>query len=239
MKLSIVIPAYNEQHRIGPTLDTMAAYLNGKDYETEVIVVDDGSADSTQQEVRNRMETFPNLRLLDNGANHGKGYSVRHGVTEARGEYVLFFDADSSTPIDQIENFWPRFDQGYDICIGSRSLPDSDVVVRQPWLREIMGRVFRVLVRLLAIGDFSDTQCGFKAFSASSAKVVFKRQTLEGFGFDVELLYVAKKFGFRIAEVAVKWIDSPESKLHPGIDAMKMFLELISIRFKNVMGKYQ
>lgn len=239
MKLSVIIPAYNEESRIGKTLDVMGEYLATQPYKYEVIVVDDGSNDRTGQIVKEKEDNIPNLRLIENDMNRGKGYTVRYGVSLAKGEVVLFFDADSSTPIDQVEKFWPMFEQGFSVCIGSRSLPDSNVEVHQPWFRENMGRVFNLFVRMIAIRGFVDTQCGFKAFSAEAAKVVFDRQTLSGFGFDVELLFIAKKHGFSIAEVPIKWIDSPDSRVHPIKDATRMFFELMSIRFKDMMGNYR
>ena len=239
MKLSVVIPAYNEENRIGATLDSLGAYLTEQKYSSEILVVDDGSQDKTQQVVLEKMDHVPGLRLLENGQNRGKGYTVRHGITEAKGDFVLFFDADASTPIDQVEYFLPKFEQGYDVCIGSRAVTGSDIVVHQPWIRENMGRVFNLFVRLLTMGDFKDTQCGFKAFSAKAANVVFQRQTIWGFGFDVEVLYIAKKFGFRIAEVPIKWINSPDSKVSPTMDALKMFWDLLDIRIKDMKGVYR
>lgn len=239
MKLSVIIPAYNEEPRIGKTLDIMGEYLSSQPYQSEVIVVDDGSRDRTGEVVREKEKTYKNLRLVENDCNRGKGYTVRHGVSLAKGEIVLFFDADSSTPIDQVEKFWPEFDSGKSVCIGSRSLPESNVEVHQPWFRENMGRIFNLFVRVIAIRGFVDTQCGFKAFTCEAAKVIFERQTLSGFGFDVELLFIAKKHGFSIVEVPIKWIDSPESRVHPIRDATKMFLELISIRYRDLTGSYR
>jgi dolichyl-phosphate beta-glucosyltransferase len=239
MKLSVIIPAFNEQNRLGDTLDQLTAYFQDQSYEYEVIVVDDGSADKTQDVVNNYTGHLSRLRLIANGRNMGKGYSVKHGVSKATGEFVLFYDADASTPINQIEKFWPYFENGNDVCIGSRSMPDSDVQVHQPWFRETMGRVFNLIVQIVAVRGFIDTQCGFKAFRAEAAREVFPRQTLAGFGFDVELLYIAKKHGYKICEVPVTWIDSPDSRVHPIKDAAKMFGELLTIRYRSLKGAYQ
>lgn len=239
MKLSVIIPAYNEQKRIGATLDQLSEYFKRQDYEAEILVVNDGSSDDTSGLVMEKSKTIPELRLIENDRNRGKGYTVKQGISMAKGEVVLFFDADASTPIDQVEKFWPRFESGYDICIGSRSLPESDVVVHQPWFRETMGRFFNLLVRIFAVGGFIDTQCGFKAFSAQAAKIIFPKQRLSGFGFDVELLFIAKKYGKKVAEVPVRWIDSPDSRVHPIADASKMFLELLAIRYNDFVGRYR
>lgn len=237
-KLSVIIPAYNEQERIGPTLDGLANYFEGKDYSFEIVVVNDGSADNTVEVAKSKQQILPSLRIIENDRNRGKGYTVKHGVSEARGDYVLFFDADSSTPIEEVDKFWPLFEQGYGVCIGSRALPESDIVIHQPWYREAMGRTFNLLVRLIAVRGVKDTQCGFKAFSAEAAKTVFKRQTLDGFGFDVELLFIARKFGFKIAEVPIKWINSPDSKVSTAGGA-KAFSDLLVIRYKNFKGAYK
>jgi dolichyl-phosphate beta-glucosyltransferase len=239
VKLSVIIPAFNEETRIGPTLDQLDEYLSGQEYASEVLVVNDGSSDKTAETVLKRAETFPGLRLIENDRNRGKGYTVKQGVTAAHGAHLLFFDADASTPIHQIEKFWPWFEKGFDVCIGSRSLPDSDVVVHQPKFREMMGRVFNLMVRILAVRGFIDTQCGFKAFTRAAAETIFPRQTLSGFGFDVELLFIAKKHGMTVREVPIQWFNSPDSRVHPFYDASKMFLELATIRLKSFAGRYR
>jgi dolichyl-phosphate beta-glucosyltransferase len=238
-RLSVIIPAYNEEERIGGTLDDLTAYFAAVDYPVEVIVVDDGSTDGTAELVRSKIGGPLPLQLLDYGRNEGKGFAVRHGITRASGDYRLFFDADGSTPIDQVEKFWPQFESGFDVALGSRALPDSDVVVHQPWYRETMGRTFNLMVRLLTVRGFHDTQCGFKAFSRPAVEIIFGRQRLAGFGFDVELLYIAQMHGLRAVEVPVKWINSPSSRVHPIRDASRMFLELIKIRWLAWRGAYR
>lgn len=238
-RLSVVIPAFNEAARLGATLDNLAKYFAGVDYRAEVLVVDDGSADATAEVARSRVGGELPVRVLDYGKNRGKGYAVRYGITRAAGEYRLFFDADGSTPIDQVEKFWPLFADGADVCLGSRALAESDVVVHQPWYRETMGRMFNRFVRLLAVRGFHDTQCGFKAFSAAAVETIFSRQQLTGFGFDVELLYIAQKHGVRAVEVPVKWINSPSSRVHPVLDSSRMFVELFKIRWLAWSGHYR
>lgn len=239
IRLSVIIPAYNEEQRIGKTLDDLAAYFAGVDYRAEILVVDDGCVDGTAAVVREKMKSSGNLRLLDYGGNRGKGYAVRHGMRQAGGEVRLFYDADGSTPIDQVEKFWPHFTRGAAICLGSRALPGSDLVVRQPWRRQLMGRVFNLLVKLLAVRGFRDTQCGFKAFTAAAAETIFSRQQLTGFGFDVELLFIAKCHGLPAVEVPVRWIDSPASRVSPLRDARRMFGEVLKIRRLARKGAYR
>lgn len=238
-RLSVIIPAYNEEPRIGGTLEKIIQYFSKAEYSVEVVVVDDGSTDRTIATVEQKINRGLNLRILRNERNLGKGAAVRHGMLETAGQVRLFFDADGSTPIDQVEKVWTPLDQGADICLGSRTLPGSNIVVHQPWHRELMGRVFNLMVRLLAVGGFSDTQCGFKAFSARAAEIVFGRQQLNGFGFDVELLYIARKHGLRAAEVPVTWIDSPQSRVHPWRDARRMFFDLLRIRWHALKGLYR
>jgi len=239
VRLSVIIPAYNEEPRIGQTLDDLLAFFAGKDYRAEILVVDDGCTDQTASVVRERMKRTDCLRLLDYGGNRGKGFAVRHGMRHATGDVRLFFDADGSTPIDQVEKFWPHFVRGAALCLGSRALPESDIVIRQPWRRQLMGRVFNWLVRLLAVRGFRDTQCGFKAFTAAAAELIFPRQQLTGFGFDVELLFIAQCHGLAAVEVPVRWIDSPASRVSPLRDARRMFGELLKIRRLARRGAYR
>lgn len=229
--LSIVIPAFNEESRIIPTLKKIRAYLREKSYHCQVIVVDDGSTDNTPSVVLKFSKEFSGLALLENEKNMGKGYSVKRGISLAQGEYILFSDADLSTPIQEIEKFFPYFEQGFDIVIGSRALKDSQIELRQPWWREGMGKTFNLFVRLLAFGGIKDTQCGFKCFRREVAHHLFGLAKIKGFSFDVETLFLAKKFGYKIKEVPVVWINSEASKVHPLLDSAKMFFELLKIRF--------
>ncbi|MCC6694321.1 MAG: glycosyltransferase family 2 protein [Candidatus Hydrogenedentes bacterium] len=236
MRLSIVIPAYNEAGRIGGTLESIEAYLTRRTYKSEVIVVDDGSTDETATIVRER---FPEVRLISYRPNRGKGHAVRTGMTHAHGDYRVFYDADASTPIEEVEKLWPHFDAGADIVIGSRALPESNVQVHQAWYRENMGRIFNVLIRMLGLTHYPDTQCGFKGFTARACAVVFPRQTIERFSFDAELLYIAAKHGLRIEQTGVCWINCPYTRLNPIADSTRMFLDVLTIRWKDLCGRYR
>ncbi|MBZ0273911.1 glycosyltransferase family 2 protein [bacterium] len=236
-RLSVVIPAYNEESRLPATLARLREYF-ASDGDVEVIVVDDGSADDTRKIAGDIAKDWPALRVVANDRNRGKGYTVRHGVQEAAGDVVLFYDADSSTPIEEYEKLRPHLEAGADVAIGSRSLPGSDVRVHQPWYRETMGRMFNLFVRLVAVRGIVDTQCGFKAFRLPAARAVFARQKLSGFSFDVELLFIARRLGYSIKEVPIVWINSPASRVHPVWDSLRMFLELLKIRANAWRGAY-
>ena len=236
MRLSLVIPAYNEEERIGETLRDVDAYLARQDYEAEVVVVDDGSGDATASAAQ---AASPEVRLITYQPNRGKGHAVRTGMRAAAGDYRVFYDADGSTPIHEIERLWPRFEAGADVVIGSRSLPDSDVQVRQHILRQSMGRTFNVFVKLLLGAPYIDTQCGFKGLTADATEVVFSRQRLNGFCFDAELLYIARKHGLRIDEVPVRWINSPDSRVRVVGDSLGMFCDLVRVRLNDARGCYR
>ena len=238
-RLSVVIPAFNEEPRLPATLDKLEQYFARVEYPVEVIVVDDGSSDGTADLVRARAGGRMNLQLGQNPGNMGKGVAVRRGMTMARGQYRLFFDADGSTPIEEVEKFYPAFAAGADVCIGSRALPESQLVVPQPWHRVLMGRVFNGMVSTLVVGGFRDTQCGFKGFSARAAELIFPRQQLHGFGFDVELLYIAKTQRLTVKEIPVVWIASPASRVRAFRDARRMFVDLLRIRRHAWRGRYR
>lgn len=225
--LSIVIPAYNEERRIGGTLESIARYLHRKPYRAEVIVVDDGSSDATVSVAR---KAPGSPAILCNEQNRGKGYSVRRGALEAAGEVVLFSDADLSTPIEEAEKLDEALRQGADVAIGSRALPASDIQIHQPFYRERMGKTFNLLVRLFVFPGISDTQCGFKAFRREAAREVFSRQTLPGFAFDVEILYIARRLGYTVREVPVIWRNSPETKVGALRDSIRMFSDILKVR---------
>jgi dolichyl-phosphate beta-glucosyltransferase len=184
--LSVVIPAYNEAHRIGPTLHHILAYLEAQGWTYEVLVVIDGSRDQTLAEVGKIARNCPHIVVLDNGVNRGKGFSVQHGMLEARGQFVLFSDADLSTPIEEVERLLHCLQREYDVAIASRALPESDIRVRQPWWRQTMGKVFNWFVQLLVLPGIRDSQCGFKCFPRDVVRRIFPRQRIERFGFDVE-----------------------------------------------------
>lgn len=232
LRLSLVIPAYNEEERLRASLPAVLEYLSSQPYAWEIIVVDDGSRDATSAVVAQLAAGRANVRVLRNEPNRGKGYSIRRGMLEARGEYRLFSDADFSTPIEEVEKFWKAVGEGYDVVIGSRGLRESELVVRQNIIRETMGRIFNFIVRMLLIPGIHDTQCGFKMFSARAAEAVFPQQTLDGFSFDVEILYLALREGFKVREVPIRWINSPATKVSPLRDATNMFFDVLRIRFR-------
>ena len=232
-KLSIVIPAFNEEKRLTSTLDAVAAYAARLGGGAETIVVDDGSADGTTALVRKYARAHAGVRLIENGRNRGKGYAVRRGVLEATGERILFTDADLSAPIEEVEKLLPWFEQGYDVVIGSRALAESRILVHQSAARETMGRIFNLLVQCLALRGIRDTQCGFKCFRRAPARDVFKRQTLTGFSFDVEVLHLASRLGYRIREVPVTWSNSADTRVNALWDSARMFLDLLRIRLRH------
>ena len=239
-KLSLVIPAYNEDPCLRDTLEKSIAYLAARDYASEIVVVDDGSADGTHgiaQEFKDAAVPVKAVRIEE---NRGKGFCVRTGMLDhAKGAYRVFYDADASTPIEELEKLWPLFEDGADIVIGSRSIAGSDIQVRQAWYRERMGRILNLKLRFLGITRFRDTQCGFKGFSAAACAVVFTRQTIERFSFDAELLYIAGKHGLRIDEAPIRWLNCPHSRLHPILDSAQMFFDLLKIRVRDFSGRYR
>lgn len=229
--LSVVIPCYNEEKRIGKTLDRVIDYLKGQSYSSEIRVIDDGSYDNTLNICKSYLEKFPQFYINNISNNHGKGYAVRVGMLASKGEFVLFSDADLSTPIEEVEKLYQSMKNNKaDIAIGSRSLPESEIIRHQPWYRETMGKIFNKFVQQWAIPGIIDTQCGFKLFHQKVINQIFSRQKLWGFAFDVEILYIARQLGYRIAEVPIRWENSPTSKVNPIIDATKMLIELRKIR---------
>lgn len=226
---SVVIPAYNEEKRIGSTLERIVAYFNRTQSTFEIIVVDDGSGDGTTRVVTQSLRGIP-YRLIENGANRGKGYSVRQGVLAATGETILFTDADLSTPIEELEKLTRALAQAHDIAIGSRAVRDSEVRIHQNFLRESMGKTFNWIARALSFSGLQDSQCGFKAFRRDVAKSVFGRQKLNGFCFDAEILFLAQRMGYRIKEVGVRWENSPQSKVRIVRDSLAMLIDLFRIR---------
>jgi dolichyl-phosphate beta-glucosyltransferase len=236
--LTVVIPAYNEAARIGATLEHMLAYFDSRSWAADVIVVLDGGVDGTAEEVRRVTGKDPRVVVLDNGMNRGKGFSVRRGMLAATGEYVLFCDADLSTPIEEAPRLIAAIDAGADLAIASRALANSDIRVHQPWWRESMGRIFNWFVQRLALPGIQDSQCGFKCFRREVAHRVFALQRIEGFAFDVEVLSIARRLGYRIAEVPVTWIDQPASTVNPVTAPASMLLDLVRIRINHSAGCY-
>ena len=239
LELSIVVPAFNEEQRLPKTLQSIRTYLNSRSLRAEVLVVDDGSTDATAKVVELSRTGFPELRLISNGRNHGKGFSVRHGMLEAGGEIALFTDADLSTPIEEADKLLAVLRDGtYDGAIGSRAVDRSLIEVHQPVHRERAGIFFNRLVRWIIGLRFRDTQCGFKAFRRERARVIFERQRTEGFGFDPEILFLARQQGLRIAEVPVRWAHHPATKVNMFRDSLGMFLDLLRVRWNALMGRY-
>jgi glycosyltransferase involved in cell wall biosynthesis len=240
-KLSIVIPAYNEEKRLGRTLERIREYFAGqgiKPGELEIIVVDDGSTDGTAHVVRECAREIPCLRLVSNRENRGKGYSVRSGMLEARGAVTLFTDADLSSPIEESEKLFSAIRAGNDVAIGSRAMDRSLIVVHQSRFREFAGIVFNGFVRLLTGLTFHDTQCGFKAFVSEPCRIVFEQQRVERFGFDPEILFLARRHNLKAAEVPVRWAHDPATKVHVLRDSVPMFADLICIRWNWLLGRY-
>ncbi len=238
-RYSIVIPAYNEGARVGATLERVLAHMVKRSWDAEVIAVDDGSRDNTVEIIRSYAAANPHLRLLQNPGNRGKGYSVRNGMLHAQGEILLFSDADLSSPIEEADKLIAAIATGADIAIGSRWLRSDLQTQRQPIYRQLFGRIFNLVLRLTLGLTFKDTQCGFKAFTREAASVIFPLQRIERWGFDPELLYLAKKFGFKVAEVPVEWAHREGTRISPLRDGSQMFLEMLKIRWNSLSGKYR
>ncbi|MEI7640628.1 MAG: dolichyl-phosphate beta-glucosyltransferase [bacterium] len=235
--ISIIIPAYNEEQRLPATLEKIKTYVTARQYDYEIIVVNDGSTDKTAGVA----ETFKdlNLRVLTHSPNRGKGYCIKTGMLNAKKDIALFTDADLSTPIEFFDTFAPLHESGADIVIASRDIKGAAVKLAQPFFREFGGKVFNLLMRLVTGLPIHDTQCGFKSFKRETLENIFKRQTIPGFGFDVEVLYIAHKLGYKIKETPVDWFDSPATKVNFLKDSTKMFAELFKIRANDFNGLYK
>ncbi len=228
--ISLIIPAYNEEMRIGKTLQDVHSYLSENYPKFEIIVVDDGSNDGTSDTIFNFMEKSKNVQLVKNETNRGKGYSVKKGVLTSSGEIVVFSDADQSVPIYELPKFINLIKEGTDIVIASRAFPNSSVLRRQAIWRQTMGKVFNIFVRMAVFRGIKDTQCGFKCFKRESALDLFGRQKINGFAFDVEILYLARSRGYSIEQIPVTWINSPKSKVDPLYDSIAMLKDLFAIK---------
>ena len=240
-ELSIIIPAYNEEKRLGRGLAHIRDYFASHPVGPggiEILVVDDGSTDGTAKVAQDWANQESSLRLVSNGKNRGKGYSVRHGMLEACGRIALFTDADLSSPIEESEKLLAAIGAGNDIAIGSRALDRSLIAVHQSRFREIAGMIFNGFVRLFTGLSFHDTQCGFKAFVREPCRVVFEQQRIERFGFDPEVLFLARRRGLRIAEVPVRWAHDPATKVRVFRDSLLMFGDLAYIRWNWLLGRY-
>ena len=237
-KYSIIIPAYNEAARLGSTLDRVLSYVASQNWDAEVVVVNDGSRDATPDLVREYAQRYPCLRLLENPGNRGKGYSVRNGMLNAAGELLLFTDADLSSPIEEAPKLFSAIENGADIAIGSRWVRPELQIRRQSLLRQFYGRAFNVALRVVLRLRQKDTQCGFKAFTRAAAQKIFPLQHIERWGFDPELLYLARHYGFKIAEVPVAWAHVEGTRISPLRDGLLMFGEVLRIRWNALSGKY-
>jgi dolichyl-phosphate beta-glucosyltransferase len=229
--ISIIIAAYNEERRIIPSLLKIKEYLTKQDLPYEIIVVDDGSTDGTHAVVTDLIKDIPYLKVIHYAPNKGKGHALRTGVLASKGDIILLSDADLSTPIEELSKLVPLIhNHKCDIAIGSRALALSEIVKKQPWWRQNMGKLFNKLVKALVIEDFKDTQCGFKVFRGDIARNLFKEAHIDRFAYDVEILAIGKKKGCKIVEAPVRWINSPESKVNPVRDSIQMLFDLLKIR---------
>jgi glycosyltransferase involved in cell wall biosynthesis len=234
--LSIVIPAYNEARRIESSLEAIQGYVRSRNFAVEAIVVDDGSTDSTVEVVSRR----PEIRVLRNDRNRGKGFSVRHGVLKARGELILFTDADLSAPIEEADKLLAALESsGADAAVGSRAVLRALIGIHQSWFREWGGRFFNLLVRLFTGLPIHDTQCGFKLFRRETTRRAFELQRVERFGFDPEILFLIRRLGGKVVEVPVRWNDNPASKVHYLRDSVRMTLDLLVLRWRALRGQYR
>jgi dolichyl-phosphate beta-glucosyltransferase len=231
MKLSVIIPAYNEAERLPSTLEDAYGWLTERlSDDFEIIVVDDGSSDATVAKTRAMIASHPHLKILVQPQNYGKGAAVKRGMLEAGGDVRLFMDADHSTHVRETEKVLTAIEQGAEVVIASRQHPESDISVSQSWLREHMGQGFNLIMRSIVGLKMEDTQCGFKAFTAKAAEDIFSRQKLEGFSFDVELLFLASRLDYTIAEIPVEWINEPNSRVRMIADPLLMFADVVRIR---------
>ena len=238
MRYSVIIPAYNERLRIAEGLDKVLAYSAQQRWDAEIIVVNDGSKDETPEIVRSYMKRHPNLRLLENPGNRGKGYSVRHGMKEGKGDVLLLTDADISAPIYEADKLFAAISQGADVAIGSRWKDASTQTRRQSPIRQLGGRIFNLLNRLLLGLQLKDTQCGFKAFTREAAKSIFPVTAVDRWGWDPEVLFLAGRLDFKVAEVPVEWAHDERSKISPIRDGIGIMRDMLKVRVNHLRGMY-
>lgn len=237
-RYSIIVPAYNEAERLGSSLHQMLAYIAESKWEAEIIVVNDGSRDQTAAVVKEFSSRNPIVRLIENPGNRGKGYSVRNGMLNASGQLLLFTDADLSSPIEEAPKLLAAIENGADVAIGSRYLQSELQTRKQPIHRRMLGRAFNLALRVILGLSYVDTQCGFKAFTRNAVNTVFPNMKIERWGFDPEILFLARKFGFQVKEIPVAWGHRGEARINPIADGFRMFLEMIRIRRNDWEGKY-
>ena len=235
--LAVIVPAYDEEDRIGPTLERLNEYLSTQTYSWKVVVISDGSKDRTAAIVSEFALAHPGFQLIDSQPNHGKGFVVRKGMTEVEADWLLFSDADLAAPIEELEKLFPAVEKGGPIAIGSRPLKESNLEIRQPWYREMAGRAFNLMVQLMAVRGIKDTQCGFKLYRQDVSRDVFSRCKLDGFGFDFESLMIARDLGYEIAEVPIRWSHQEGSKVNMLRDGIRMLGELVKLRLAGKKGR--
>jgi dolichyl-phosphate beta-glucosyltransferase len=235
---SIVIPAYNESTRLRATLDRVLAFIRERRWDAEVLVVNDGSRDGTGEIVEQYAALHPIVRLIQNPGNRGKGYSVRNGMLHASGSILLFSDADLSSPIEESEKLFTAIENGADVAFGSRWLRTELQTQRQSLHRQLFGRIFNLALRIVLGLPYRDTQCGFKAFTRRAANAIFPLQRIEGWGFDPEILFLARRFGMKVEEVPVQWAHAEGTRINPLRDGLRMFIEMLRIRWYSLTGKY-
>jgi glycosyltransferase involved in cell wall biosynthesis len=237
-RYSIVVPAYNERARIGQTLDQLLQYLRAQSWSAEILVVDDGSRDETFSFVSQMAEENPELRIIQNPGNQGKGYAVRNGMLNARGEILLFTDADLSSPISEAPRLFAALEKGADVAIGSRWLDPSLQFQRQSFQRQALSRIYNLFLRTVLWFPYRDTQCGFKAFTRRAAEMIFPQQRITRWGFDPEIIFLAHRMGLKIAEVPVRWGHDDRSKISPLRDGLRMAADTMRIRWHAIKGDY-
>lgn len=234
--LSIVIPAYNEALRLPPTLEQLGQFCSEAPWAVEVLIVVEQSTDGTLQIAREHpRQQAHSFKAIDNGPQRGKGHAVRSGMLQAEGEFVFYMDADLSVPLRDVYPFVKRFedDPSADVLVGNRQHAQSRITLAQGWLRRSMGQTFNRIISTLALADVRDTQCGFKAFRRKACREIFSRQQLDGFAFDVEVLMLAQRLGFRVVDMPVEWINSPESKVHIVRDSVRMLRDVVKVRLSH------
>lgn len=235
--LSVILPAYNEETRILPSLENRHKYLESQNYSYEVIIVNDGSSDKTKELVQEKIKDWPNFKLIDNKTNKGKGGVVKQGMLEASGQWRLFMDVDESVTINEIERLWP-YAKNFEVIIGSRYTKGGKVTKKQPLVRRVISRGGNLLIQMLVAWGIKDTQCGFKIFSGHAAKEIFPLQTMERWSFDMELVAIAKKHGYKIKEVPVIWQEQAGSKLGAAKAAARSLRDVFIIWWNRVRGRY-
>ncbi|MBU0571730.1 MAG: glycosyltransferase family 2 protein [Candidatus Omnitrophica bacterium] len=236
--LSVVIPAYNEEKYISSTLDEISGYLKNREFNAEVILVDDGSRDRTVEIAMSMLDKFRDLKIIESSPNRGKGYVVKRGMLKARGDIILFMDADNATSIKELDNFLPVFDAGYDAVIASRRMKGSVVEVSESPLRILLGQTYILLSRIILGSKVRDFNCGFKAYRRDPAKKIFSLQKMDDWSFDTEIIFLIDKFGMKIKEMPVRWEHKDTSKVKPLQAGIESFLSLIKIKFNDIAGIY-